>query len=78
MFLSKPSKTSPSKPPKRPAVSQDIHEELKLFLAEHGENADPSGPTWTKSRFIGQAIQEKIFREREKNILSHAMETGEE
>jgi len=36
---------------------------LKGFLLNHAE--DPTGPTWSLGRFIGQAINEKIQRETE-------------
>ena len=71
MFNSK--KPVPSKPRTRASyvgVTKEIYGDLKIFLKKYADHADPEGPVWTLTRFISQAITEKITREQEKNILS--------
>lgn len=45
-------------------MPRSVYEELKIFLQDYSEHSDPTGPTWTLTRFCGQAILEKIQREK--------------
>jgi len=51
-------------------VPKEVYGDLKVFLKKYADHVDPEGPTWTLTRFISQAITEKITREQGKNILS--------